>query len=302
MPPGKMHADQVHTDARLVGRLVATQFPQWADLPIEPVPSGGTDNALYRLGEDMVVRLPLTPRAVGRLEKERRWLPTLAPLLPLAVPTPLAKGLPGEDYPWEWSVYDWLPGDIAAVEPIADHARAASDLAEFVLALRRVDSADGPPPGEHNSFRGASLTIRDPAVRAAIAALGDTIDGTAVTAAWESALRAPEWQQPPVWFHGDLDARNVLVRQGRVSAVIDFGCLGIGDPACEAAAAWALLSAGSRDIFRDALSVDDATWERGRGWALSSIIALDYYRDTNAIIVEGARRTVAEVLADYAAS
>jgi aminoglycoside phosphotransferase (APT) family kinase protein len=303
MHMGKMHADEIDTDASLVGRLLAAQFPQWAGLPIEPVPSAGTDNALYRLGADMVVRLPSVHRAVGQVEKEQEWLPRLAPLLPLAIPVPLAKGVPAEDYAWEWSVYRWLEGETATIERIADLGQAAVDLAQFIAALRSVDPSDGPAPGEHNSFRGVPLAARDAPARAAIDALGNAIDVSAVTAGWEEALRAPEWQRPPVWIHGDIDSRNLLLEQGRISAVIDFGCLGVGDPACDLMIAWTLLSGEARDHFRAALSVDDASWARGRGWALSwALIALPYYLDTNPVIVRDARRTIVEVLSDHAPS
>jgi aminoglycoside phosphotransferase (APT) family kinase protein len=293
-----MHADEVSTDPSLVGRLIDAQFPEWADLPIEPVPFRGTDNALYRLGDRMVVRLPRIRQATLALDKECRWLPKLAPLLPLAVPIPLAKGLPAGGYPWEWSVYRWLEGDAATVAPIADLDQAASDLAGFIAALQQADSAEGPLPGEHNGFRGEPLAARDGAVRTAIAALGDEIDLGAVTAVWEAALRAGVWQRPPVWIHGDLDLRNLLVVEGRISAAIDFGCLGVGDPACDVMVAWKVLSGHSRDRFRAALSIDEATWMRGRGWALSQALgALSYYTlETNPVLVREARCWLSEVL------
>lgn len=295
-----MPADEVETDVALVGRLLASQFPEWAGLPVEPVPFFGTDNAIYRLGSDMAVRLPRREKNTLQLEKERRWLPRLAPLLPLAIPAPLANGKPAETFPFEWSVYRWLEGETATSERIADLAQAAADLAGFIAALQRVDPTDGPPPGEHNSFRGVPLATRDEATRAAIASLGATIDADAVTGAWEAALSAPEWNRPPVWVHGDLDARNLLVERGRLSAVIDFGCLGVGDPACDVMVAWKVLSAHTRESFRTALSVDEATWARSRGWALSqALIALAYYNlETNPVLVREARGWLAEVLAD----
>ena len=301
MPAEKMHADEVDIDVSLVGRLLAAQFPQWAGLPIERVRPSGTDNAIYRLGDDMAVRLPRRERTSGTLEKERRWLPRLAPLLPLAVPVPLAEGMPAEDYPWKWSVYRWLEGENATVERITDLSQLATDLAQFVAALQRIDPTGGPSPGEHNFFRGAPLAGRDEATRAAIASLARAIDGGAVTAAWEAALRAPEWERPPVWVHGDLDLRNLLVERGRLRAVIDFGGLGVGDPACDVMVAWKVLSPDTRDIFRAELSVDEASWARGRGWALSqALIALAYYTlETNPVLVREAQRWMAEVLADH---
>ncbi len=296
-----MHADEVDTDAALVGRLVAGQFPQWADLPIEPVQAFGTDNALYRLGDEMVARLPRTKRTSATLEKERRWLPRLAPLLPLAVPVPLAEGAPAEGYPFAWSVYSWLEGENATIERITDPSQLATDLAQFVAALQRIDPTGGPSPGEHNFFRGVPLARRGEATRAAIASLAGAIDSDVVSAVWEEALRAPEWDRPPVWVHGDLDSRNLLVERGRLSAAIDWGGLGVGDPACDVMVVWKVLSADTRDIFRTALAVDEATWARGRGWVLSqALMALSYYTlETNAVLVLEAERWMAEVLADH---
>jgi aminoglycoside phosphotransferase (APT) family kinase protein len=204
MPAGKMHADEVETDVALVRRLLAAQFPRWADLPIEPVLSAGTDNAIYRLGDDMAVRLPRIHWAAGQVDKEYQWLPRLAPLLPLAIPVPFAKGTPGEGYPWDWAVNRWLEGENATLERIADPRQAATDLARFIAALRRIDTTGGPAPGQHNSFRGVPLAMRDSHTRAAIASLRDTLDTDAATAAWEAALREPAWSRPPVWIHGDL--------------------------------------------------------------------------------------------------
>ena len=294
-----MHADELDTDAALVERLLIEQFPHWADLPIEPVLPMGTDNALYRLGDDMVVRLPRRPRDSITLEKERWWLPKLAPLLPLAVPVPLAAGTPGDTFPLAWSVYTWLSGENATLERVTDPSRAASDLARFVDALQQIDPSGGPPPGEHNAFRGVPVADRDEATRSAIVSLGSSIDDRAVVA-WEAALRATEWEREPVWIHGDLDSRNVLAEDGRLSAVVDFGCLGVGDPAYDVMVAWKMLSRDSREGFRSALAVDDATWARARGLALSqSLMALAYYTlETNAVLVLEARRWLAEILAD----
>jgi len=296
----KMHADDVDVDVRLVRGLLAAQFPEWSRLPVEPVLLRGTDNALYRLGKDMVVRLPRTDATSARLEHEREWLPRLAPLLPLRVPRPLAAGKPAAGYPFTWSVYSWLEGENATPARIADPRRSAIDLARFIAALQRVDPTGGPPPGEVNSFRGEPLANRDEGVRVAIATLGTAVDADAVTAAWKAALAAGEWEGRPVWVHGDLDSRNLLVWDGTLGAVLDFGCLAVGDPACDVMVAWKVLSAVTRDSFRQALSVDDATWARGRGWALSQALgALAYYTlETNAVLVREAERWLVEVLAD----
>ena len=296
----KMHLDEVDTDVFLVRRLLAAQFPQWADLPIEPVLSAGTDNAIYRLGDDMAVRLPRIQWATGQVDKEHQWLPRLAPLLPLAIPLPLAKGRPGEGYPWQWSICRWLAGENATIEEFADPRQSATELAQFIAALQRIDPTGGPPPGAHNSFRGVPLALRDPETRAAIATLHGALDTDAATAVWEAALQAPVWSGPPVWIHGDIQSGNLLAQQGRLSAVIDFGCLGVGDPACDLIVAWNLLSAETRDVFRSALPVDDATWARGRGWALSvGLIALPYYQTTNPVLAGISRRAIDETLADF---
>jgi len=300
MSAGKMHADEVNVDVALVGRLLAAQFPQWAALPIVPVHSAGTDNAIYRVGADMAVRLPRIENATGQVDKEQQWLPRLAPHLPLAIPVPLAKGTPGEGYPWQWSVYRWLEGETATIERITDPGQAARDLAYFVVALQRIDPVGGPPPGVHNSFRGVPLSTRDAETRAAIASLDGMLDTGAVTTAWDAALQAPSWDGPPIWIHGDLSPLNLLVQQGRLSAVIDFGCLGVGDPACDLQVAWTFLSAQTRAVFCAALPVDDATWARGRGWALSvGLIALPYYQSTNPVLSGISRRAIDEVLADH---
>jgi aminoglycoside phosphotransferase (APT) family kinase protein len=295
----KMHADELDIDPALVARLLAVQFPRWARLPIAPVDSAGTDNAIYRLGDELAVRLPRRPSTAGQPAKEFRWLPRLAPLLPLAIPVPLVLGEPGEGFPWQWSICRWLPGEAASAAPIADLSQAAIALAQFVKALQGIDAGDGPPPGAHNFGRGVPLATRDAATREAIVRLASELDAAAVTAAWERALRAPAWDGPPRWIHGDLLPGNLLVEDGRLSGVIDFGCLGAGDPACDLLCAWTLFSGASREAFRVAMAVDEAGWERGRGWALSTaLIAVPYYRETNPELANIGRRTIAAVLAD----
>jgi len=300
MAAEKMHGDEVDIDVALVKRLVAAQFPEWAHLSIDPVMPWGTDNAVYRLGDDMVVRLPRTPRASRTLEMERYWLPRLASELPLAIPRPVADGTPCDGYAFTWSVYRWLPGESATAERIADMGQLAADLARFIDALQRIDSTGGPPPSAVNSFRGVPLARRDAGTRDAIASLEGQLDTVAATAAWDEALRAAKWERPPVWLHGDLDSRNLLAENGRLTAVIDFGTLSVGDPACDVMVAWKMLSAGARGEFRAALAVDEATWIRSRGWAISqAVIALAYYTEqTNAVLVQQARRWITEVLAD----
>ncbi|MGH3679579.1 MAG: aminoglycoside phosphotransferase family protein [Natronosporangium sp.] len=292
----RMHADQVETDAGLVRRLLAAQFPEWADLPIEPVRSDGTDHDIYRLGDRLAARLPRIRGAANQAANEARWLPKLAPRLPLAVPMPLAIGRPAHGYPYDWSVGTWLPGENATGATIDDLDRVAVDLAGFVRALRAVDPTGAPPrlPGG----RGGPLAEHDEQIRRSIAQLGDRIDGGATLCCWQESLAAPAWEGPEVWVHGDLLPGNLLVVDGRLSAVIDFGCLNVGDPACDLQPAWHLFTGASRRRFRAELDVDDATWFRGRGWALRLVSALVYYRDTNPGMVRQATRTLAQVLAD----
>jgi aminoglycoside phosphotransferase (APT) family kinase protein len=292
-----MHAGETPADAALVRRLLARQFPQWARLPVTPVPSSGTDHHIYRLGEQLAVRLPRIGWAAEQAQKEARWLPRLAPQLPLAVPTPVALGQPGDGYPFGWAVHAWLPGRDATTCPPRDLERAAGDLAAFVAALRAVSTTGAPPrpPGS----RGGPLAELDEDVRAAVAALGDRIEKTAALDSWEQSLAAPGWEGPDGWLHGDLLPGNLVVVDGRLSGVIDFGGLNVGDPACDLLPAWNLFAGPSRRSFLAALDVDEATRLRGRGWALSqALIALPYYWDTNPSLVAQALRALELVLAD----
>ncbi|MCL7382448.1 aminoglycoside phosphotransferase family protein [Streptomyces sp. 35G-GA-8] len=254
-------------DAALVKRLISTQFPRWGRLPVVPVAVDGWDNRTYRLGEDMTVRLPTAAGYAPAVDKECDWLPRLAPFLPTAVPAVLAKGAPGEGYPYSWSVRRWLPGETASPERIDDMARFATDVARFILALQRCDATDGPLAGEHSFYRGASPAHYDDETHRCVAALGDRVDKKRATEVWQAALAA-EWRGEPVWFHGDLAAGNLLVDGGELSAVIDFGTSGVGDPACDLTIAWTMFREDSRAAFRQAVGQDDGTWARARGWAL----------------------------------
>lgn len=292
----KMHANEVATDAALVRRLLAAQFPQWSERTIEPVVSYGTDHDIYRLGADLAARLPRIGWATDQAAKEAKWLPRLAPHLPLALPVPLAMGHPADGYPFDWSVCTWLPGENAN-GTITDLDLAAADLAAFVVALRQIDTTGAhrrPPHG-----RGAPLAENDDQVRRSIAQLGDRIDADAALRAWQESLDAPAWDGPEVWVHGDLLPGNLLVVDGRLSGVIDFGGLNVGDPACDLQPAWNVFSGDSRARFRAELEVDDASWLRGRGWALcQAVSALPYYWDTNPGMIRQASHALAQVLAD----
>jgi aminoglycoside phosphotransferase (APT) family kinase protein len=289
---------QVAIDIPLVRRLIAAQFPQWDGLPVRPVQPGGWDNRTFRLGDRMSVRMPSRPCYALQVEKEQRWLPRLAPLLPLPIPTPLAMGEPGEGYPWNWSVYGWLDGEVASPGKIGDPSAFAEALAEFLLALQRIDPTGGLAPGEHNFFRGGPLATYDEETRQALRVLSGTIDTDAAAAIWEDGLSA-EWRGAPVWFHGDVARGNLLVEGGRLRAVIDFGTSGVGDPACDLAVAWTLLEGEGRRTFRAGLQVDEGTWARGRCWALwKALIMVAGFTGAAPVDVEDAHRVLAKILAD----
>jgi aminoglycoside phosphotransferase (APT) family kinase protein len=301
MPAVKMHIDELDIDASQVRRLLSAQFQQWAGLRIEPVTSAGTDNALFQLGKDMAVRLPRIQGAVKDVEKNHRWLPRIAPFLPLAIPFPLAKGTPGAGYPWQWSVFRWLEGENATLRNIIDPCQAASDLAQFISALQQIDTDGGPTAADAN-VRGMPLARRDTDTRNAITALRGMIDTDAAIKLWDAALQVSEWEHQPVWFHGDMLPGNLLVENGRLSAVIDFGGLAVGDPSCDLMIAWGLFSGESREVFRMALQVEDATWLRGRAHALSqAVIFIPYYLNTNPVGVASAMHMLDEILAEYKA-
>ncbi|GIF66464.1 aminoglycoside phosphotransferase [Asanoa ishikariensis] len=267
-------------DVALVRRLVAEQFPQWAGLPVSPVAVGGNDNRTFHLGDEMSVRLPSAEGYVASVEKEQRWLPVLAPHLPVPIPAPLAQGRPGAGYPWPWSVNQWLDGTTAGPDTVTDQTEFAVDLAGFLTALQAVDTGGEPAAGRHSFWRGAGLAHYDDETRKAIAALDGRIDAAAATVEWDAALDA-QWRAKPVWFHGDVAAGNILVRDGRLAAVIDFGTCGVGDPACDLVIAWTFFGGPAREAFRKALNVDDATWQRGRGWALwKALITIEHHPDS----------------------
>lgn len=287
-------------DAALAARLVASQFPQWADLPIRPVAQSGWDNRTFHLGETMSVRLPSAARYAPQVELEHRWLPELAGRLPLPIPAPLARGAPGEGYPWPWSVCGWIEGETALAAGVEDLGRFATELGGFLAALQRIDARGGPEAGPRSFHRGDRLGVYDDQTRQALAALDGRIDTDAATAVWEEAL-STTWEAAPVWVHGDVAPGNLLVRDGRLSAVIDFGCMAVGDPACDLAIAWTTFDAESRAAFRAALPLDAGTWARGRGWALWKALILAS-GVSGGLKAEAARawRVIEAVLADDA--
>ncbi|GAA2597409.1 aminoglycoside phosphotransferase family protein [Winogradskya consettensis] len=284
---------RIEVGAAQVRRLIATQFPQWSQLPVRPVPAAGWDNRTFRLGESMLVRLPSAAEYAHAVAKEQRWLPALAPHLPLPVPVPLGLGAPGDDYPWQWSVYRWIEGEPATLAPIADLDAFAATLAGFLLALQQVDPAGGPEPGLHNWFRGGPLRNYDPLMTRALATLDDTSLRDDITRVWQAAL-ATGWSGRPVWFHGDIAPGNLLTTGGELSAVIDFGTCGVGDPSCDLAIAWTLLTGPSRAVLRERLAADPAMWLRGAGWALWKAVVLHTGGEPDA------KHVIDQIIAEFA--
>ena len=292
--------DARRLNVNLVGQLVATQFPQWAALPVRAAEPQGWDNRTFRLGTELSARLPSAQGYVDQVEKEHRWLPVLAGSLSWPVPVPVALGRPGHGYPFPWSVYGWLVGQPAGTVDLPDLCPFAADVARFLSDLQGVSSGDGPPAGAHSFHRGGSLSIYDEETRECLTELDGWMDTEGARAVWEAALAAHE-QVRPVWFHGDMAVNNLLVHEGRLAGVIDFGCCGIGDPACDLVLAWTLFSGESRAVFRAGLTADARLWARARGWAVWK--ALLQLRELRAVggEVTAAQRVLVEILEDHRA-
>ena len=293
MGPAARPAAEFEVTAALVRALLAEQHPDLADLPLTELASGW-DNVIYRLGDDLTVRLPRRQAGAELVASEQRWLPELAPELPVPIPAPVRIGQPGEGYPWSWSVCRWLPGARAVDAPPHDPAATADVLGRFVRALHRPAPDDAP----RNPVRGVPLGARSESVARWLTALDDAVAGEELRGRWAELVSVPPWPGPPVWLHGDLHPGNILVHRGRVSAVIDFGDLTAGDPATDLAVAWMLLPAPARAGFRDAAGpVDDHTWARAEGWALFFGLAIAANSADDPQFAQVGLRTLAEVLA-----
>jgi aminoglycoside phosphotransferase (APT) family kinase protein len=298
-----LHDDEVTVTADDVRRLVSAQLPHLADLPVTPVAEAGTDHRLFRLGDDLVARMPKISWSAGHAARDAEWLPRLAPSLPLTLPAPVAVGEPDDGYPFQWSVVPWLRG-AAVADPLDPAATpnvifdvAAVQLGEFVTALRGIDRAGGPT--KEGGDRGGQLSQRDDDVRKAIADCGDRIDGPAALKAWDRVLEAGDAERPGAWIHGDLLPGNLIAEGNRLTGVIDWGALGVGDPAVDLMPAWMLFSGRSRETFREAAGLDDAAWERGRGWLLiMSTFALPYYWDRWPEFALASQRRIEAIIAD----
>ncbi|NTF07888.1 aminoglycoside phosphotransferase family protein [Agrobacterium rubi] len=292
--------DRIEVSAETVAALVAEQFPQWAHLPVTPVEHSGWDNRSFRLGETMLVRLPSAMHYVAQVQKEQRWLPYLAARLPLPIPEPLALGQPGQGFPWNWSIYRWLDGTpLALTLHQTDLDLLARDVAGFLTALQAVDASNGPAAGSHNFHRGGSLSVYSDETEASIIALSDEIDVDVARDIWAKAI-ASKWQGAPVWVHGDIAEGNLLMENGRLAAVIDFGSSAVGDPSTDLILAWTVLDKDSRRVFRDLLPLDSQTWQRARGWALwKALITLAAQRSNETLLAKWSHRTIREVFSDH---
>ncbi len=285
---------EVSIDEPLVRALLEAQQPDLADLPLTD-PVFGWDNVMFRLGPELLVRLPRRRVSAPLIRREQRWLPGLAPLLPLPIPSPLRVGGPGCGYPWSWSVCGWLPGEPAAKKPPRDAEAAAGTLGGFLRALHRP----APPDAPMNQYRGIPLAARDDAMQTGVAKLAGVIDVAAVLALWSESLAIPPWTEALVWLHGDLHPANVLVHDGRVSAVVDFGDITAGDPATDLSVAWMMLPASARVSFRRAAGrIDDDTWGRARGWALALAVAILSGSSDNPLMAAVGRRSLDAALSD----
>lgn len=294
-----MENKEIKIDLDLVTRLIKAQFPQWADLCIKPVKISGNDNRTFHLGDRMSIRLPSKECYVPQVEKEQFWLPKLKKMLPQPIPVPLAKGEPGEGYPWAWSICLWLEGQSVNQINVSNMNRFAIDLAVFLKALEKIDSSQGPDAGKHNFYRGGLLKIYDDETRQTIEKLGSQIDAETVMEIWNQALQS-KWKRSPVWVHGDVAPSNLLVKDGKLCGVIDFGILGVGDPACDLSIAWTFFTDESREVFKQAMNLDEETWERGRAWALwKALITFQQYADDDCERAREAKFIIDEIILNY---
>jgi aminoglycoside phosphotransferase (APT) family kinase protein len=283
----------------LAARLIDEQFPEWSHLTIKPVKNGGHDNRTFHLGDHMSVRLPSAAAYAPQVEKEQKWLPIIAEKLSLSVSTPIAKGNPSKEYPWSWSIYKWLEGDTLSHSNIDNLNHLAKDLGSFLKELQAIDASGGPLAGQHNFYRGSSLSIYNEESRNAIENNRDTFDDGLLREIWSLALDS-EWESEPVWLHGDIATGNLLVKDGKLCAVIDFGIVGIGDPSCDAAIAWNFFDDTSREVFKNELNFDEGTWNRARGWALwKALITYDAYKNNDKVKAEEASNTIWTIIKDY---
>ncbi len=290
------NAEHLPVSVSLAKALVTSQFPKWSKLEICPIPSSGTDNTIFRLGENMCLRLPKTMHTEKNLKKEHAWLPKLTPLS-LQTPKPLAIGTPEKGYPCSWCIYSWIDGNTVVANYLSDDHRAAKDIGKFINSLQLVDTEGGPKSGPHNNYRGVPLIDRNQLTREAIQKLNAEFETNALNNLWDAALDVPTWANAPVWLHGDIHSGNMLTQNGRLNAMIDFGLSGVGDPACDLMVGWTQFHPEARNTFHKFIKADDDTWERGKGWALSwAVIALAHYNRSNSFLASMSRNTINQLV------
>ncbi|WP_211746000.1 aminoglycoside phosphotransferase family protein [Paenibacillus sp. Marseille-Q4541] len=289
----------VDINAELVRKLINAQFAKWSDLPIKPVEKSGHDNRTFHLGDRMTVRMPSEAHYAPQVDKELHWLPKLRPHLTLPISTPLEKGEPTLDYPYPWSINEWIEGETVHYDRVNDLNRFANDLAKFLLELQAIDTSGGPVAGKHNFYRGGLLSVYDKETQTALEMLKTELPTDKLKEIWSIALES-KWQKDSVWVHGDIAPGNLLVKDGKLCAVIDFGVLGIGDPSCDYAIAWTFFDQENRTTFYHSLGCDKGTWNRARGWALWK--ALITYKDKDQAIAVHAKRTIDAILEEYSLS
>lgn len=295
MPRNKMHVDEVDTSPELVKDLLLGQFPEWASDPIQIMQPEGTDNAMYRLGNNKLIRLPRTKGSSLNIEKEMTWLPKLEPSLPIPIPKIIGTGFPDKDYPFHWLICEWLDGLNPNQEGMLDEHMAAKDLGAFVKAMQHINPVNGP-----SCRRGKPLNTCDEEVKKSIPLLKELYDEKLISELWEFTSNVPLWEHDPVWIHGDLHSGNLLAKEKKIVGVVDWGLAGVGDPACDMMVAWTLLGQEGRKIFRSIVQPDDDTWHRGRGWALFlGIVGYPYYRITNPIFASIAKRALDQVTTNH---
>ncbi|WP_283750386.1 aminoglycoside phosphotransferase family protein [Bacillus cereus] len=283
----------------LVEKLIQEQLPEWAHLEVKPVKLSGHDNRTFHLGDQMSVRLPSAAAYAPQVEKENKWLPILSKELSLPISAPIAKGNPSEEYPWSWSINKWIEGETVTKENVRDLKGFATDLGSFLVELQSIDTSNGPVAGAHNFYRGGLISVYDEEARVAIVNNKDVFDETLLKHLWDLALRST-WNRKPVWVHGDVAPGNLLVKDGKLCAVIDFGILGVGDPACDAAMAWTFFDKNSRKILKKVLRMDEETWNRARGWALwKALITYDANKNSNKRVAEESYRVIQVIVDDY---
>lgn len=289
----------IKIDVDLVSKLIKSQFPEWSNLEIKPVKKGGNDNKTFHLGNRMSDRLPSAEAYVPHVEKEQKWLPILAKHLSTPISEPLAKGEPSEDYPYPWSVNKWLVGEVLTMENIEDPNQFAHELGRFLVDLQSINASGGPLAGEHNFYRGGDIVVYDDECREAIHNNATTFNKYLLNEIWESALTS-KWMGEPVWVQGDIAPGNILIKNGNLSAVIDFGILGVGDSSCDAAMAWTFFDERSRKTFKNVLNLDEQTWNRARGWALwKALITYDYHKLSNKAIADEQWNIINVIMVDH---